>query len=671
MLKPKLKKHLLHTEGSKLIVEDEARKCQVIFSPDRRGILDAMDGQHTLQEMITHLYEKQGHVSFKAVFETLARLYKADLIESPGDYSKLDLNLAKTPHDQKPSFFRRPLFEKILASHIAFPLKNQLIFYVLCAVIVVLPLFLPGRIFSGITLADFLKINGSYDSAIPFIMIATSSLLTFKYILKMLLQSLATGGATQPSIRIHWIGPSFGVTDNSIYAPGKTASVITYAITSSLLYVFAASIICTLAPDATWNPSLKVLAVILSLTALDPYKRSELTQVFTFFYHEDQMAHLVPYLKNRILASVMGLRASHRDEIRYAAYSLIALAWAVGFGLFALNLVSANHESLVQAARYGGPLERISAAVVLLLLVVTLIYFGLDLLGTLLRNILFPLVTPLKKAIRKIHSNENKSYSKEKLSEVLKTTWLSEDLSPQGIDFLLQYSRVVSFKQGTRLIIQDTPGRELYFLLKGSVDVLKRERSGLIRRVATLWPGSVVGEVSILKDVPRTADVVAKEAVDVLVVEKPVLEVLFKQSQFKSDRDSLMKKIALMQYLCSSRMFRELPYETSSVFSKSGFILSEPAGYTITRQGDREQAFYLILRGAVQIKRDGLQVGELKEGDFFGEVALLANSTRTATVETTEESLLLKLDSKTFWEILTENIGFAMYIEAVSDSRRN
>jgi drug/metabolite transporter (DMT)-like permease len=56
------------------------------------------------------------------------------------------------------------------------------------------------------------------------------------------------------------------------------------------------------------------------------------------------------------------------------------------------------------------------------------------------------------------------------------------------------------------------------------------------------------------------------------------------------------------------------------------------AGSRVLLQGDPADAFYVIERGRAGVERDGRRIAELGPGDFFGEIALLAGGTRTASV---------------------------------------
>jgi CRP-like cAMP-binding protein/predicted MFS family arabinose efflux permease len=75
---------------------------------------------------------------------------------------------------------------------------------------------------------------------------------------------------------------------------------------------------------------------------------------------------------------------------------------------------------------------------------------------------------------------------------------------------------------------------------------------------------------------------------------------------------------------------------------------SVPEGEVIIYQGEIGARFYILRSGAVRVLVDGREVSRLRSGDWFGEVALLSDIPRTATVQATEASVLLSLSEDDF-----------------------
>jgi CRP-like cAMP-binding protein len=76
--------------------------------------------------------------------------------------------------------------------------------------------------------------------------------------------------------------------------------------------------------------------------------------------------------------------------------------------------------------------------------------------------------------------------------------------------------------------------------------------------------------------------------------------------------------------------------------------LTLPEGKDLTRQGERGREFMVIVDGAARVVKDGRTVNELGPSDFLGEIALLSDVPRTATVTTTTETTVLVLTDRAF-----------------------
>ncbi len=79
-----------------------------------------------------------------------------------------------------------------------------------------------------------------------------------------------------------------------------------------------------------------------------------------------------------------------------------------------------------------------------------------------------------------------------------------------------------------------------------------------------------------------------------------------------------------------------------------------PAGKILMRQGDTGTDMMVIVSGSVSVERDGNRLNTLGSGDFFGEIALIDNGPRTATVTTEEPTRLLVLAHRDFHSMMDE-----------------
>jgi voltage-gated potassium channel len=94
-----------------------------------------------------------------------------------------------------------------------------------------------------------------------------------------------------------------------------------------------------------------------------------------------------------------------------------------------------------------------------------------------------------------------------------------------------------------------------------------------------------------------------------------------------------------------------------------------PAGATIVRRGDKAHSMYVIATGEVEVELPGGPV-TLGEGQFFGEMALLEKSVRSATVRATQPSKLLVLDAADLQVMMDRNPAIAERISAIARARQ-
>ena len=99
-------------------------------------------------------------------------------------------------------------------------------------------------------------------------------------------------------------------------------------------------------------------------------------------------------------------------------------------------------------------------------------------------------------------------------------------------------------------------------------------------------------------------------------------------------------------------LFSNLSARQVRSLSKLAKIQRLAAFTQIVRKGESADAFFLILDGAAIVRPPGKRIVKLGPGDFFGELALLDDSPRSATVEAQDEILVARIGRRDFARLL-------------------
>jgi voltage-gated potassium channel len=79
-------------------------------------------------------------------------------------------------------------------------------------------------------------------------------------------------------------------------------------------------------------------------------------------------------------------------------------------------------------------------------------------------------------------------------------------------------------------------------------------------------------------------------------------------------------------------LFAGLSKRERAEVARHADVVDLPAGYHLCDQGAFAHEFFVLLEGSVEVTQDGKHLTDLGPGDFFGEVALVENDRRTASV---------------------------------------
>ena len=79
------------------------------------------------------------------------------------------------------------------------------------------------------------------------------------------------------------------------------------------------------------------------------------------------------------------------------------------------------------------------------------------------------------------------------------------------------------------------------------------------------------------------------------------------------------------------------------------------AGKEMATEGDRGREFFVLLKGEADVTKGGQKINTMKEGDFFGEIALVTKMPRTATVTATSDVDVLVITEQAFDNLLKKS----------------
>jgi CRP/FNR family transcriptional regulator, cyclic AMP receptor protein len=79
-----------------------------------------------------------------------------------------------------------------------------------------------------------------------------------------------------------------------------------------------------------------------------------------------------------------------------------------------------------------------------------------------------------------------------------------------------------------------------------------------------------------------------------------------------------------------------------------------PAGRLLTEEGRRGREFCVLISGSADVRKGTRKVATLGAGDFFGEVALILDVPRSATVQAQSDVRVLVVEQRAFKQLMTE-----------------
>ncbi|RDW61084.1 cAMP-dependent protein kinase regulatory subunit [Coleophoma cylindrospora] len=228
---------------------------------------------------------------------------------------------------------------------------------------------------------------------------------------------------------------------------------------------------------------------------------------------------------------------------------------------------------------------------------------------------------------------------------------LDDEQSAQVLGALVEKKYPAKLK----IISQGDEGDYFYVVEKGSFDVhvnpngsLQSGTEGLGNKVATIEPGGSFGELALMYNAPRAATVISVDSESTLwLLDRVTFRRILMESTFQRRRlyESFLEEVPLLSTLD--------PYERSKI-ADALEAQKFPPGTTIIKEGDAGDAFYLLESGEAEAFKSGVDnpVKFYKKGDYFGELALLNDAPRAASIVSKTEVKVATLRKDGFQRLL-------------------
>jgi MFS family permease len=149
----------------------------------------------------------------------------------------------------------------------------------------------------------------------------------------------------------------------------------------------------------------------------------------------------------------------------------------------------------------------------------------------------------------------------------------------------------------------------------------------------------------------------------------PALVALFGRQVARIDAEAPAPSIDELRILAAVPIFAPLPGGTLEHLAGRLVPLRLDAETMVVREGDAGDRFYILAEGEVDVMQDGAVLSQLGPGDYFGEISLIRDIPRTATVVTRTPTVLYALDREDFLAAVTGHPQAAEAAEAVMSAR--
>ncbi len=262
----------------------------------------------------------------------------------------------------------------------------------------------------------------------------------------------------------------------------------------------------------------------------------------------------------------------------------------------------------------------------------------------------------------------------ESLKQLLMETELFQPLDVEASQGLAKELEEVLVPAGTILFQQGELGDAMFFVLEGRLEIVVELEEGIEDSLGVVGPEEYVGEVSLLTGTPRlkTARAVedsrcaklSREAFDRFLrhssraLMKTMHQRLKRRAQIEMSYRYRPSTKEIIELLSTQPLVSHLGHDELEHIASLAQWVHHPGGEVLIREGGPGDAMYIVVSGRFEVTQhrahgQDVRIAEIGRGESIGEMALLAETTRSGTVRALRDSELLKFSNANIRQLFT------------------
>jgi CRP-like cAMP-binding protein/Zn-dependent protease len=641
------------------------------LDPGELETVRLMDGTRTVKEIVVERFRDSGDLEFDGVVELVQQLRMGGFFDTRfvDAYDALRRQSVKSSVSTRFTAFIKTL--QVEWRNADRPVRwlydHGLRFFFRPWVVAI------SLVLGGAGLWAFFRMVGSGDYslsgsslALEFVILGSLNyFLTFTHELGHALASIHHGRRIKAAgFMIYYGSPAWFVDASDSLMSERKERIVQSAAgpVAELIIAGVASLTAFAFPDWFLSPTLYKFAVLnYFVTFMNLVPLLELDGYFIFsdlIQVPDLRPRSIAFIRYDVWHKIRNRERFTKQEVGLGLYAVLGMLFAVVSVYASLFFWRTVFGKLIQRMWEGGTLTRAFLVILVLLVAGPLVRALTQLMRSVWRR--------ARAVARALRFRLEQGWRVE-AAELIDALPLFDDVPVDALNDLAARVRLRNLARGQALFRQGERADAFYVVRSGTLEAVEENaETGDERLLRTYGRGESFGELGLIESRPRSATVKAAEEAQAFEVDKGTFDQLLADMASVPDFAPTLQAAAELRSLPS---FQHLDSTQLSELVTHGSWVNLPPNEVVIREGDVGDDFFAIASGQVEVVKGKRRTATLGPGAYFGEVALLEDVPRTATVRTMTPVRAYRLDREGFDRVVKEAFGRGTLNPQVAQSR--